>query len=168
MTERLIIILVCLFALTAVQARMYQWQDPNSGTTHLSGNPPPWYRTGEGPRVIVFEKGRVVDDTRIELSAEANSRLRLEAIARAEESREKARQKALAAEEMKAKLDSEKEPPAMDQPVEPAPMPEELTLADEKKDTGLTSGQSADDLQEEQMRALIQEWERRQGEQGGQ
>jgi len=32
----------------SVQAQMYQWTDPESGTTQLSGKPPAWYRSVEG------------------------------------------------------------------------------------------------------------------------
>ena len=52
-------------------ARMYQWVDASSGNVRLSGEPPSWYRNGEhGPRVLVFEDGRLVDDTAIALSPE--------------------------------------------------------------------------------------------------
>lgn len=45
-------------------ARMYQWVDPQTGTVQLAGQPPPWLTRGEpGPRVRVFEHGRVIDDT---------------------------------------------------------------------------------------------------------
>ena len=62
------------------QARMYQWIDPNTGTTQLSGKPPSWYRgTQKGPRIYVIEKGRVIDDTGIKLVDEERRRLREEA-----------------------------------------------------------------------------------------
>lgn len=45
-------------------APMYQWVDPQTGTVQLAGQPPPWFRRGEpGPRVRVFEHGKVIDDT---------------------------------------------------------------------------------------------------------
>ncbi len=53
-----------LLVATTAWARMYQWVDPRSGTVQLSGSPPAWYRgTQAGPRVFVFENGRLVDDT---------------------------------------------------------------------------------------------------------
>jgi len=53
-----------LLVTTSASARMYQWVDPRSGTAQLSGSPPAWYRgTQAGPRVFVFENGRLVDDT---------------------------------------------------------------------------------------------------------
>src|SRR5690554_7481361 len=49
---------------TLFRSRMYQWIDPDTQTTQLSGKPPTWYRSAEGgPRVLVFEKGLMVDDT---------------------------------------------------------------------------------------------------------
>ena len=48
----------------SASARMYQWVDPRSGTVQLSGAAPAWYRGAQsGPRVFVFENGRLVDDT---------------------------------------------------------------------------------------------------------
>jgi len=59
-------------------ARMYQWVDPGTGTVQLSGTPPPWYRGGPeaGPRVFVFEQGRLVDDTSRSVAAEQAQALR--------------------------------------------------------------------------------------------
>ena len=89
---RWLLLLVALTAATAVQAgRMYQWIDPDTGTPYLSGTPPAWYRAGaEGPRVVVYEQGRLVDDTRWAASAERSAALRAEALAAAEAAREEA------------------------------------------------------------------------------
>lgn len=44
--------------------RMYAWRDPVSGSLQLAGAPPAWYTArAPGPRVRVFEKGQIVDDT---------------------------------------------------------------------------------------------------------
>jgi hypothetical protein len=68
---------------------MYQWVDPDNGTTQLSGKPPVWYRSGEnGPRIFVFDKGRVIDDTAIEVSAAERNRLRQQALRRTVEESE--------------------------------------------------------------------------------
>jgi len=57
-------LLVLVFFCQSTQAQMYQWNDPETGTTQLSGKPPAWYRSVEGgPRVFVFNRGKVVDDT---------------------------------------------------------------------------------------------------------
>lgn len=59
------------------ETRMYQWVDPVTGTTHLSGRPPAWYRAGDGgPRTFVFEDGRLVDDTARALPEDARRALR--------------------------------------------------------------------------------------------
>jgi hypothetical protein len=70
-----------LFVLPALAeqagARMYQWRDAVTGSLQLAGKPPRWYRNGEpGPRVKVFERGQLVDDTaqRIEPSQAAELR----------------------------------------------------------------------------------------------
>ncbi len=45
-------------------AKMYQWIDPTTGTVQLAGAAPPWYRSAmRGPRVRVYEQGKVIDDT---------------------------------------------------------------------------------------------------------
>lgn len=77
--------LVCaLFVVTATpaHARMYQWVDAHTGTVQLSGTPPLWYRTAQpGPRVFVFENGRLIDDTARTLSIEESAALRARAFA---------------------------------------------------------------------------------------
>lgn len=71
------------------RTRMYQWVDPQSGTPYLSSNPPSWYRTPQtGPRVLVFENGRIVDDTAEQVGSGTARGLRDEA-ARSREARER-------------------------------------------------------------------------------
>lgn len=78
--------LLLLASVQAAPARMYQWIEPHTGTTQLSGKPPVWYRSGQpGPRVLVFDNGHLIDDTAIKVEAEARRRLRQEALAIAEE-----------------------------------------------------------------------------------
>lgn len=76
--------IVCLLSTLSAgpaQARMYQWVDTQTGTVQLSGAPPAWYRsTQSGPRVFVFENGRLVDDTARELPAEQSALLRATAL----------------------------------------------------------------------------------------
>lgn len=61
-------------------ARMYQWVDAQTGTVQLSGSPPSWYRGAQpGPRVFVFDDGRLVDDTGQALPAERAALLRASA-----------------------------------------------------------------------------------------
>lgn len=64
---------------------MYQWVDPVTGTTHLSGRPPAWYRgAGGGPRTFVFEDGRLVDDTSRALPEDERRALREQAFRHAD------------------------------------------------------------------------------------
>src|SRR5690606_38346940 len=79
-------LLLFLACAQAAEARMYQWIDPDTRTTQLSGKPPTWYRSPEGgPRVLVFERGRMVDDTARPVSESERQRLREEALVRAEQ-----------------------------------------------------------------------------------
>lgn len=65
---------------TAAQARLYQWVSPETGTPQLSGEPPSWYRSADGgPRVRVYERGVLVDDTAMNLPEERRQALREEA-----------------------------------------------------------------------------------------
>ncbi len=69
--------LVLLAWSLGASARMYQWVDTQPGTVQLSGAPPSWYRAGvDGPRVFVFENGRLVDDTGRNVPAEEAAALR--------------------------------------------------------------------------------------------
>ena len=72
--------LLCLLLLllsTAAGARMYQWQDPHSKSVQFSGVPPAWYRgLQSGPRVRVYEGGKLIDDTTIRLSPEDDRSMR--------------------------------------------------------------------------------------------
>jgi hypothetical protein len=82
-----------------------QWVDPDVETTQLSGKPPAWYRSNmSGPRIFVFEKGRLIDDTAIEVSDKVRQRMRQEAFILVEEDRQKVKEKMAKAEEMKRKL----------------------------------------------------------------
>jgi hypothetical protein len=74
-------IIMSLFASTlftqSAEARMYQWTQPNSGHTYLSGKAPSWYRgQTDGPRVLVFENGQIVDDTAARVSETQRVQLR--------------------------------------------------------------------------------------------
>jgi hypothetical protein len=159
MTARTIF-LALLLANLPVQARMYQWTDPETGTTQLSGKPPAWYRsTDNGPRVIVFEKGRIIDDTSINISESAREELRRQALAKAAEDREKAMQMALQAEQLKLKIGEQ----SQEEPLVSAAEKKEIALPDntmpepaaEQSDMPLDN-----ELTEDNLRALISEWEK--------
>jgi hypothetical protein len=72
-----LLLLLLLLVSTAAGARMYQWQDPISSSIQFSGVPPAWYRSPEGgPRVRVYDGGKLVDDTYIQLSDEDSRSMR--------------------------------------------------------------------------------------------
>jgi len=54
-------------AAVPAQAQVFQWKDPESGTTRFSNTPPSWYRIPQPdsrpPRVQVFYYGALIDDT---------------------------------------------------------------------------------------------------------
>jgi hypothetical protein len=148
------LLLILFLAVAPVSARMYQWVDPDTSTTQLSGTPPPWYRSGQpGPQVFVFEHGRVIDDTSIPVSESERVRLRQEAYIRAEQDRQQVLEKMREAQRMKAALDrgedAAPEIPADIPPADAAPrmQPE----AEAARAAGPTI---------EEMRALIEQWER--------
>ncbi|MGQ0659102.1 MAG: hypothetical protein ACT4NU_13625 [Chromatiales bacterium] len=74
---RILCVCIALLAALPVQARMYQWVNPHTGRTQISGKPPAWYRGEQpGPRVFVFENGRLIDDTAKPLSEEERTAAR--------------------------------------------------------------------------------------------
>ncbi len=73
----LLLALGCLAVSFEAAARMYQWLDSASGNVRLSGDPPPWYRGDRaGPRTLVFENGRIIDDTAIAVPPDDREALR--------------------------------------------------------------------------------------------
>ena len=72
------------------EARMYQWNNPQTGPVQLSGTPPTWYRGSVGgPRVLVYESGVLVDDTSLKVSEERAFDLREAAFDEAERRKER-------------------------------------------------------------------------------
>ena len=159
MILRLLLLFILFFSLP-VQARMYQWTDPDSGTTQLSGKPPAWYRSEvDGPRTFVFEKGQVIDDTAINISYEQRELLRQSAFLKVEEEREIARLKALALEAEKLKAEKDSQAAETDAAEEEDIQSEELALSDEQGEEGSGDISELTELTAEDMRALITEWE---------
>lgn len=129
MTRLLFIVL--LLVSTSAAARMYQWQDPRSKSVQFSGVPPAWYRSpASGPRVRVYDAGKLVDDTYILLSPEDDRSMReiafraleeeqqveaikrLERAARREDNRrEQAKREALKAQASSEQSDTNEAPP---------------------------------------------------------
>ncbi len=70
------VLALCVCA-QAATARMYQWVNPTIGSVQFAGSPPTWYRSEQGgPRVQVFDHGRLIDDTAIRVSLERRQALR--------------------------------------------------------------------------------------------
>ena len=162
MILRSVLFLSLLFGPIA-QARMYQWVDPASGTTQLSGTPPTWYRSAEGgPRTFVIEKGQIIDDTAIMISDEQRDILRQRAFLKVEDDRTIATQKALEAEKLKAALTIESdEKTTMEQQVVDTPeeVVEEADIVAAEVDETTESKKDAEELTAEEMRAKIKDWE---------
>lgn len=139
-------------------ARMYQWVDQENQTTQLSGKPPVWYRSVDGgPRVLVFDRGEVIDDTGIAVSDGVRERLRQNAFIRAEEDRVAARQKLLDAKRLKA---------AFDQNVDSNESESDQENVEVQSDLPETESTTpvAENSVVEEMRSMIREWERRRTE----
>ncbi|MFK8067744.1 MAG: hypothetical protein AB8D52_05825 [Gammaproteobacteria bacterium] len=60
---------------------MYQWVNPTTGNSQMSGKAPSWYRSESGgPRVLVFERNVLVDDTAVYVSEEQRIAFRNQAL----------------------------------------------------------------------------------------
>jgi len=153
---RLILFWMIFLSATPTQARMYQWVDPETDTPQLSGTPPTWYRSAEGgPRVIVFDRGQVIDDTGIRVQNPERERLRRDAFIQAEQDRETAKEKLLQAEQMKAVLGKKRgdsDASAQEELPVAAPSPGPAPR-------GADSGSADAGPTPEQLRALIEQWE---------
>lgn len=150
----------------SIQAEMYQWADPETGTTQLSGKPPAWYRSGEGgPRVFVFNRGKIVDDTGIKISDEQRISLRTQAFIRAEEDTAAAQQKATEAAKLKAAMENNSEE-ITEETIDNRPLPDESqinleeAMAMEKPDDEELMETEISEEEESigKMKALIEEW----------
>jgi len=149
----------------SVLAQMYQWADPETGTTQLSGKPPAWYRSGEGgPRVFVFNRGKIVDDTGIKISDEQRISLRTKAFISAEEDTVAAQQKATEAAKLKAAMENKSEE-ITEETIDNRPLPdepqvdlEEAMAMDKPDDEELTAAEISEEESIEKMKALVEAW----------
>lgn len=163
---RLSLVLLLVFSQN-ISARMYQWTETDTGSTQLSGKPPMWYRSAaSGPRVFVFDKGRLIDDTAVEVDEDVRQQLRQKAFVLVEEDQQKAKDKLAKSLKIKQKF------------VEDEPKKAELedrkeTLKEAARDNELIVEEDFIDDQEEDassentvddLRQLITEWENAQTE----
>ena len=168
--RRIWIIVFLVVAMQPAAARMYQWVDPATGRTQLSGTPPAWYRTGgDNPRVFVFENGQLVDDTGIKVNDTERARLRQEALVKAEEDVETAKKKAEQSALLKSQVEQEDSPPPMVPKPVPVAQPEESTTKSPEPDTesleldteSMTEAAKLSEDELAELRNLISEWEAR-------
>ena len=98
MSRRIFLFGLLLICCRQVGARMYQWINPETGTTQFSGKPPTWYRSGDGgPRIFVFENSRLIDDTARVLVPAERDRLQRQAFMPAEADKQADKEKYLEA-----------------------------------------------------------------------
>lgn len=148
MRRTLVFICVCCLSAAPAAARMYQWHNPATGTTQLSGTPPAWYRSHDpGPRVYVFENNQLVDDTGMPVSDEQRAALRAEAFG-----------------DHHARPDSASAAPAQDSPPARAEdAPAAPISATQSADTTPPSGvETATASKAASLKALIDAWDQRQ------
>ena len=166
---RLLLLLILLFSNSAF-ARMYQWVEPDTGTTQLSGKPPAWYRSeAGGPRVLVFENGRLIDDTDIEVARELRRDLRKRAFIIAEQDRQLAKEKLVRAREIKEKYlpeDLEEDEYFVPETEGEEEVSASSVLRELEKQKAERSEEEINEEEEmaKQMREMILKWERQQTE----
>ena len=158
---------ILILMTTNVEARMYQWIEESAGTTQLSGKPPTWYRNvAGGPRVFVFDNGRLIDDTAVQVSDEVRQRMRQQAFILAEEERQAASEKIARAKELKAKF--EKDKTATDEIIEEIILVEDSEQEDESTFENITDDVigtiKPEELSADQLREIINKWELLQAE----
>ncbi len=163
------IVLILLLSVASIaEARMYQWTEPGVDTTQLSGKPPAWYRSaGGGPRVFVFENGRLIDDTAVAVSNEVRQRMRQQAFILAEEDRQAAKEKIAKAEELKQKYKSSESEESIREDVDKKESAIELitdALFPDKDQDEIQETDSKPDKSMEELKAMIAEWEKAQTE----
>lgn len=119
---------LCLLGISQLaDARMYQWVDPQTGTSYLSGEPPPWYRARQqGPRVLVIEDGKVVDDTEWAASVEREKALREQALI--EHQKQQQAEEARRAEAAKLAAEQAREREAEEAAAQPTSREDELQV----------------------------------------
>lgn len=157
-----LLVLSLLLSSGVAYARMYQWTEQSTGSTQLSGKPPTWYRSDAGgPRVFVFDNGRLIDDTAVKVTDEVRQRMRKRAFVLAEEDRQAAKEKIARANELKEKFKKNKletdgitEEPLLteDSEQQDESAPEDIT-------EDIVGNIKPEELTADQLREIINEWE---------
>lgn len=176
---RHILLISLLFCTALVEARMYQWVNPITGSSQLSGKPPTWYRSEKGgPRVLVFDRNKLVDDTAVAVAEEQRLELQRIAFDQPLTEKEKRQQQQEAVANIEQRIKDLVESPdmaayltsqgAVDSPadklvndVKTNEMGNVSAQADQ--DTAASKGESQDE-RVERLKALITAWETNQTE----
>lgn len=160
------VLFLLLCCSTQAAARMYQWVDPSTGITQLSGKPPPWYRSGVGgPRVFVFEQGRIIDDTGIKVPATDRELLRQQALLDARQNTGKGGKvlRDVGRAQAARKQEGSKQPSAKKtKPSGPSSEPDTGSRPPSKERPAVTPPPTA---QEKAMKAVISRWEKSRADQ---
>ena len=157
------LVILLLFS-EGIYARMYQWLDADTGSTQLSGKPPVWYRgTVSGPRVFVFDNGRLVDDTAIQVDDDVRQQLRQKAFILAEEDKQEAKKKIAKSLELKQKYVKE-EPRILDKGKIEEPEEVPLDIDEPAGDEVTANAESEEASIENELRKMIADWEKAQTE----
>ena len=168
---------VCLLLISGlVEARVYQWINPTTGNSQLSGKPPAWYRSeSSGPRVLVFENNKLVDDTAILVDEAHRINLRNTAFNIASDAEKVAISREKAVARLEQQIQSLVESPEMavylKTPVTESEKPEWRDHSEKVSEirTGKpeTAGEKSDESSDERverLKALISTWEKNQTE----
>ncbi len=157
------LLILLLFTTLSVEARMYQWLDADTGTTQLSGKPPTWYRSDQaGPRIFVFDAGKIVDDTGIKVSEEHRELLRQRAYNIADEESILARAKAI--QSLKEKQLAARRDVDFDEEEELVEEEEIIEEVDSRTASRvpvevIAEDKAVSEMSLEDMKTLIQDWE---------
>ena len=152
---------------------MYQWVNPTTGRSQLSGKAPTWYRSDVGgPRILVFEKNVLVDDTAVAVNEEQRLQLRDKAFLL--EPKEKELTAAQAVATLEEQIQAIVESPAMEEYLKNSPASAtqntiqtdkvsktysiETASQDQKSETDKPVRESADE-RVERLKALISVWD---------
>lgn len=168
---------ICLLLIGGLaEARVYQWVSPTTGNSQLSGKPPAWYRSGTtGPRVLVFENNKLVDDTAIVVDEAQRVKLRNNAFNIPSDAEKVAISREKAVARLEQQIQSLVESPEMAVYLKtPVAEREEPVLRDRPETTAETSTtkseaaarlpEESSDERVERLKALISAWEKNQTE----
>ena len=160
----LLLALGCLAVSFEAAARMYQWLDSASGNVRLSGDPPPWYRSDRaGPRTLVFENGRIIDDTAIALPRDDREALRESAFEEVDFRREqeavKKLERAALREERRQQAAQAAELERFRSQVQEAPQP---AAGRQTRETVADTTEGLDAEMVERLKSVLSDWDRQQ------